>query len=84
MKKERTMDFVGIGVITLLTLAGTYFSRFTESSFPDAGFIFGIAYFFVYKTVGKKSFEEMHFNIRGLGAWLKRPVIWLWISCRPC
>lgn len=79
MNQERRMDFIGIGMIAILTFIGLYFALFTTDSFAGAGFIFGIAYFFLYKAIRKKSFEEMHFSVRKLGGQLKRPGIWLWI-----
>ena len=52
VRKEKSMDFFGIGAITVLTLIGMYFALFTESSFTGAGFVFGIVYFFLYKASG--------------------------------
>lgn len=79
MNREKRMDFLGIGFITVFNIIGMYLSLFTKSSFTGIGFIFGIVYFFIYKIINKKSFEEMHFNIRSIGKWLKQPKTWLLI-----
>lgn len=77
--KERILDAAGIAGISVLTLIGMYFSLFAQSSFTGAGFVFGIVYFFFYKVITRKSYAEMQFDIRTVGKWLKRPVIWLWV-----
>ena len=79
MTRERRRDLAGIGIITILTLMGFYFSVFTQSSFTGEEFLFGILYFFFYKAVNRKTFEEMHFSIRSVGRWLRQPKIWLWV-----
>lgn len=79
MNKERRLDFIGIAGITLLVFAGMYFSLSAKDVFTGAGFVFGIVYFFLYRAVTRKSFEEMHFSARSLGKWLKQPGIWGWI-----
>lgn len=79
MSKERRMDFIGIAGITILVFVGMYCSLSAKDIFTGAGFLFGIVYFFLYKAVTGKSFEEMHFSVRSLGNWLKRPGIWGWV-----
>lgn len=79
MNKEKRMDFIGIGLIAILTIIGMYLSVFAKSSFTGIGFIFGIVYFFLYKIINKRPFEEMHFSIRSVGKWLKQPKVWLLI-----
>ena len=79
MARERGMDFAGIAGITILVFIGMFFSLSAKDVFTGAGFLFGIVYFFLYQAVTRKSFDEMHFSIRSLGKWLRRPGIWGWI-----